>query len=1048
MKKLYRYITVAMFALAAAACTKEELAPATENVEILDEEQIVVSASLPVDTKISYTMDVDNKLIKTAWEKDDKFYFFSTWSTNGYEFTQTGDISEDGKFTNFTASSTALSRVSANAGLLFTYPIVYKNSNSGGLCIDTSCDGTLENALASDYMYGFVKADANKNIPNIEFTRLASFFEIKDLDFGAGVNGTVKTIYLNCPTIGWRVMFDTSTGVPSYSQDSQIVCVPTEWTITNGKPDKADPLYMAFFPLPSAEKGDDVTLTFLMTDGSTYVKSWKTSSAYTGGNMYQVTGKVEKPVTFNIQFEDPVVKEILVGNNNWYGNDLNGDGELSNIEASLLTSLKWMFYKNTAIQKFNEFVYFTGITTFIGNSSTGGGGFIECTNLKEITLPPSVNIIGSDAFNGCTSLETFTVPETVEKINAGAFRNCTALKEITIPSTVTYMGEGSTFAGCTSLKTLTWPASAPIIGASTFMDSALETFVIPETVTEIGNQAFMNCKGITAITIPSSVTKIGASAFENCSGITEITVPEGVTTLGNQAFFNTSLETVSLPSTITSIGSKAFNQNPNITKFTIAEGTPYSVSDDASILVKTSGTTVEAVGFFGNKTEIAFPANVNKIGASFADGSPDLVKVTIPAVTNFGASTFANCPKLTTAVYAAEATTTGNNTFQNCTALTDVTLPTAITQLGSNLFNGCTALKTVTIPDGVNKINSGVFRNSGIEEITLPASLTEIVADLFNGCKSLKNIAIPASVKKINNNAFKDCVSLAKIEIPASVTTIGNAVFSGCTGLTDLKLPEGLTQINNGLLTNCTGIKSITIPESVTTIQANAFKGSGLTGFTFPSKVTKIESSVFAECPDLKNLIIPETITTIGMWAFQNSGLESVTIPSSVTKLEMYTFEGCANLKTVNLPETLTSIGQNLFAKCTSLETITFPESLTKLANSVFDGCTSLKTVNLPQSLTALGTFTFQNCTALKSFTVPSKVTSLGALTFSGCTSLVEVILQNPEPCSVSTSTFPLDTNEELVFYVPDASLDAYKAHSSWSNEAFAGRIFAVSARE
>lgn len=1047
MKKFYRYISAALFALAAVACVKEEFAPVTEEIEILDDEQIVVSASLPIDTKVSYTMDADNKVVKTSWEEGDKFYMYTTWTQSGYDFTQTGAISEDGKFTNFTASSTALSRVSANAGLLFTYPIVYKNNNSGGLRIG-ALDGTLDKALASDFMYGFVKADAQKNIPNIEFNRLTSFFEIKDLDFGAGVNGTVKMIYLNCPTIGWRITFNTSTGVPSYDQSATLVCTPAEWTITDGKPDKTDPLYMAFFPTADAKEGDDVTLTFLMTDGSTYVKSWKTSSAYTGGNMYQVTGKVEKPVTFNIQFEDPVVKEILVGNNNWYGNDLNGDGELSNVEASLLSSLNWMFYQNTKIEKFNEFVYFTGITTFIGSSSTGGGGFIGCTALKEITLPSSVSVIGSDAFNGCTSLETFTVPETVKKINAGAFRNCTALKEITIPSTVTYMGEGSTFAGCTSLKTLTWPASTPVIGASTFMDSALETFTIPETVTEIGNQAFMNCKGIKDIDIPSSVTKIGASAFANCTGITEIAVPEGVTTLGNQAFFNTSLKTVSLPSTITSIGSKAFNQNPNITKFTIAEGSPYSVSEDKSILVKTTGDVVEAVGFFGNKTEVVFPANVNKIGASFADGSPDLVKVTIPAVTNFGANTFANCPKLTTAVYAAEATTTGNNTFQNCTALTDVTLPTAITQLGSNLFNGCTALKTVTIPAGVTKINSGVFRNSGIEEIALPESLTEIVADLFNGCKSLKNITIPASVKKINQNAFKDCTSLAEIEIPTSVTTIGNAVFSGCTGLTDLKLPESITTISNSLLMNCTGIKSITLPESVTTIQVNAFKGSGLTGFTFPSKVTKIESSVFAECKGLKTVTIPETIKTIAMWAFQNSGLESITIPSSVTKLEMYTFEGCANLKTVNLPETLTSIGQNLFAKCTSLETITFPESLTKLANSIFDGCTSLKTVNLPQSLTALGTFTFQNCTALKSFTVPSKVTSLGALTFSGCTALEEVILQNPTPCSVSTSTFPLDTNEDLVFYVPDDAIEAYKTHTSWAADAFAGRIFAISTRE
>lgn len=1049
MKKLYKIFAAAALGMAAVGCIKEDFAPAAGEITNEGGEGVIVSASLPLETKVSYEMDAANKLIKTSWEEGDKFYMYSTWNiSNGYEFTQTGAISEDGKFTNFQTTEEGTKRISANSGILFSYPTVYKSSSNGGLRIK-ALDGTLEKALESDMMYAYVKTDSKKVIPNIEFQRVTSFFEIKDLDFGAGVNATLKRVYVIGTPVGGVAKINTSTGeISTVERDMTIVIEPAEWTITDGKPDKKDPLYAAFIPVPGNQAGEEITLTFMMEDGSTYVKTWKTSSAYTAGNMYQVTGAVEKAITFNIQFEDPEVKNILVGGNNFHGNDLNGDGELSNVEASLITSLKWMFYQNSRIEKFNEFVYFTGISTFVGSSSTGGGGFLQCTNLKEITLPPTVDVIGSDAFNGCTALEKFVVPETVEKINAGAFRNCTNLKEITIPATVNYMGSGLTFANCTSLKTVNWPAATTTIPGSTFMESGLETFTIPETITEIGQQAFMNCTALKSITIPSSVKMIGASAFKGCTGISAFTVPSGVENIGNEAFFGTKATTFSIPASVTTIGQKAFNSNPSITNFTIESGSAYSVSEDVSMIVKTSGDVVEAVSFFGNKSEITFPANVTKIGNYFAQGSPDLVKVNIPAVSSLGNGVFQDCPKLTTAVYAAGATTTGNNTFQNCVALVDVTLPEAATQLGSNLFSGCTALKSVTIPSAVTKINSGVFTNcSSLEEVALPSSLTEIV-----------------------NNLFKGCASLKKIDIPASVTKIGNTAFQGCTSLVELKLPETITTIPTGMIQDCSSITSITIPESVTTINANAFRNSGLTSFTFPSKVTAINGTLFMDCKNLKSLTIPATIKTIANGAFQGSGLETLTIPEGITKLSGSTFKNCLSLTKVVLPASLntlsgsefsgctalktvempgvTKIGNSEFEKCTALETLTFPEGLTAISTWCCTGCTSLKTINFPSTLTKFNTWAFEKCSSLKSVTIPAAVTSYGSLTFDGCTALEEVIVLSTTPCNIGSNVFPFATNDDLVIYVPDSAIEAYKAHASWSAEAFAGRIFAMSTRE
>ena len=66
----------------------------------------------------------------------------------------------------------------------------------------------------------------------------------------------------------------------------------------------------------------------------------------------------------------------------------------------------------------------------------------------------------------------------------------------------------------------------------------MATFTLPEGVTSIGKNAFMNtlCVHLTTLVIPDSVTSIGNTAFYGCQGVQELTIGKGVTSIGNSAF--------------------------------------------------------------------------------------------------------------------------------------------------------------------------------------------------------------------------------------------------------------------------------------------------------------------------------------------------------------------------------------------------------------------------------------------------------------------------------------------------------------------------------
>ncbi|MGN0473923.1 MAG: leucine-rich repeat protein [Acutalibacteraceae bacterium] len=135
-------------------------------------------------------------------------------------------------------------------------------------------------------------------------------------------------------------------------------------------------------------------------------------------------------------------------------------------------------------------------------------------------------------------------------------------------------------------------------------------YIIPDSVTSIGEWAFINCSGLTSVTIPDSVTSIGGSAFAYCSGLTSVTIPDSVTSIGSGAFHDCSgLTNVTIGNSVTSIGSRAFAYCSGLTSVTIGNSVTsigfqafYNCSGLTDIYYKGSETRWKTISGYGDAT--------------------------------------------------------------------------------------------------------------------------------------------------------------------------------------------------------------------------------------------------------------------------------------------------------------------------------------------------------------------------------------------------------------------------------------------------------------
>lgn len=719
-----------------------------------------------------------------------------------------------------------------------------------------------------------------------------------------------------------------------------------------------------------------------------------------------------------------------------------------------------------------------GFTAFVlpaRVTSIGEGAFQNCKYMTTFTFEDGTGAltIGAKAFSGCHALTALALREGVVSVGDGAFANCAELVSVSLPASVERLGtwaevqeEGSetkkyTFVSMDLFKTTGvspklervdvnennthyYSENGMLFGkyekegdVTTAKEVPVRLYFcpfaktgdvkLPNTLIEIYKEAFAYNTGVTSVSfngeLAGELFDIGENALYNAKALTTFELPVGLKTIKTGLFKGCSgLKTIVVPNTVSSIAAGAFQGCVSLSTVNFAEGND------------------------GNPLEL----KDGSYSTTHSGNGSDMVDTTIYT----GAFGY---------YYERRWATGGRTVEKGCISLTSIKFPKRLSYVGAYAFYGCESLTTIDFgaDSNVGVLGDGAFMNTPLNMIkngddvqadatgkltlTLPEKLTAVRARAFYATKFPENttIKIGANVTDFGEDTISSSAAVySKAGRVFGETNVKEVIFADNNKLTAVH--ENAFADSDGGKQPFTSV-SFGNNSALETIKYRAFGFcSQLTNIDFGenSKLKTIEGNAFQECVKLENIALPATLETIDREAFCDcSALKTVTFETyAETNQEAGTVQGKSSLRSIatqafentgltsfTFPETIEvlntgALGAELFKGCRKLKTIELSSTVADISK-VFDLCGSITEVKLPtdESGNQLGYFkadgsviyskdgteiTYILGDVPETFEIKEGVTTLKSGVFAGKATLKKVII----PVSVTVV-------EEKAFY-------------------------------
>ena len=527
---------------------------------------------------------------------------------------------------------------------------------------------------------------------------------------------------------------------------------------------------------------------------------------------------------------------------------------------SLITNI--IIPNNTIIIDNSAFANCTELTSIvIPNSVTsiGYSAFSGCSRLKSITLPFIGDgstkthfgyIFGAKTYSENLSYVPKSLKEVIVNGNARiyeyAFYSCQNLDSLIISTSVTNI-EKSAFEKCTGLTRIT----IPFIGDGGFL---MTHFGYIFGATEYNQNSDYIPKSLKNVTITGGIY-IDSYAFCGCSELVCITLPNSITSIGDRAFLNCNrlVEVYNLSNLPIQCGSSDYGYVGYYAKII------HTSTNEPTKLIESNGV-------------VYYVDELEKIAVGLVNYEVSSIILDNDCASIYNSAS-QNCSKLINIVIPNSISSIEDNAFNGCVRLVEIynlsNLPIQCGLSDYGYIGYYAKIIHTSINESTNLIESNgvIYYVDELEKIAvkpvdykcstiiLDNDCTSIYNSAFQNCLELTNITIPDSVTSIGVLAFVGCSKLVSINIPSNVISIGDGAFNSCTALTSVTIPNSITEIAEDLFLGCPGLVSISLSDSITSIGSLAFTGcSGLISIIMPNSITKIGYDAFALCANLSKV--------------------------------------------------------------------------------------------------------------------------------------------------------------------------------------------------
>lgn len=545
--------------------------------------------------------------------------------------------------------------------------------------------------------------------------------------------------------------------------------------------------------------------------------------------------------------------------------------------------------------------------------------FAECTSLKKVDLTNCKTItVDSLAFSGCSALAEVVKMQSIGSMYSRAFSGCTSLTSVDL--TKLHKAESNVFEGCTSLETVTTDyytsfGNGMFTGCTSLREIVLNMPIVP-------SNAFRDCTNLEKVDFGSQTTNINyfinSEAFSGCTSLAQVNFYNNtITRIGDQAFVDcTSLSNITLPQG-TNLGASVFSANTTISYV----GGSYETDNFGAIYLNNTLVLAPKVipAGFAIREETTAIAQYAFSGTTLASDANDTL--TIPdSVISLGEGVFA-LSAFKTVNLGRGITQIPAHTFDSV-KITTFTVNSTITSIGDYAFAGCTDLTSLVFEgtSSLASIGNYGFAQSSLSNLTLPASVKSIGDYCF--AESKLNSVDLGSVETMGDYAFVSCEELVTVTTGGALEEVSAFAFALCPNLKNVTLGDRVDVLASYSFAACEALETINL-KNVRVVGESAFyNDASLVTVENLSSLISIGDRAFA-LTSINGTLDLANVTYIGSFAFYSeaeTAYSSITIPKVVV-IGNYAFFG-NDATTLALPATLEYLGDGAFAN-SNIATVT-----------------------------------------------------------------------------------------------------------------------------